>query len=124
LTKVTYREGNANGTIKYTQENTYNYDGQRISKNDNGTTTNYYYQGGILLYTTDSDGNKTSQNIVSPQKNIIATIRYGDNGQHAYFYNKDIRTSVMNVVDGICMRIVAEIRLSMWTRVGIKLRKI
>ena len=30
--------------------------------------------------------------------NIIATIRY-DNGQHAYFYNKDIRTSVVNIID-------------------------
>ena len=33
--------------------NTYNYDGQRISKTDNGVTTNYYYQGGVPLYTTD-----------------------------------------------------------------------
>ena len=36
LTKVICREGNASGLIKYTQENTYNYDGQRISKTDNG----------------------------------------------------------------------------------------
>lgn len=99
LTKVTFREGNTEGLVKYTQENTYNYDGQRISKTDNGVTTNYYYQGGVLLYTTDEDGNKTSQNIVGPQENIIATIRYEDDGQHAYFYNKDIRTSVTNVVD-------------------------
>lgn len=30
---------------------------------------------------------------------MIATIRYQNNGQHAYFYNKDIRTSVTNVAD-------------------------
>ena len=99
LTKVTCREGNASGPIKYTQENTYNYDGQRISKSDNGVTTNYYYQGGVLLYTTDNSGNKTSQNVVGPQENVIATIRYEEDGQHAYFYNKDSRTSVTNVVD-------------------------
>lgn len=99
LMKVTCREGNASGTIKYTQENTYNYDGQRISKTDNGVTTHYYYQGGVLLYTTDNSGNKTSQNVVGPQENVIATIRYEDNGQHTYFYNKNIRTSVTNVVD-------------------------
>ena len=99
LTKVTCREGNAGGPVKYTQENAYNYDGQRISKTDNGVITNYYYQGGVLLYTTDEDGNKTSQNIIGPQENVIATIRYEDDGQHAYFYNKDIRTSVTNVVD-------------------------
>ena len=99
LMKVTCREGNASGTIKYTQENTYNYDGQRISKTDNGVTTHYYYQGGVLLYTTDGSGNKTSQNIIGPQENVIATIRYEHDGQHAYFYNKDSRTSVTNVVD-------------------------
>ena len=86
------------GETLYTQVNTYNDAGQRISKTDNGVTTYYYYQGDVLLYTTDADGNKTSQNIVGPQDNVIATIRY-NNGQHAYFYNKDIRTSVTNVVD-------------------------
>ena len=98
LTKVTGREGNASGTIKYTQVNTYNYDGQRISKTDNGVTTHYYYQGGVLLYTTDGAGNKTSRNVIGPQDNVIATIRYENSGQHAYFYNKDIRTSVTNVI--------------------------
>ena len=53
----------------------------------------------MLLYTTDNSGNKTSQNVVGPQENVIATIRYEDNGQHTYFYNKNIRTSVTNVVD-------------------------
>ncbi|MCI9080520.1 MAG: hypothetical protein HFH68_16710, partial [Lachnospiraceae bacterium] len=50
----------------------------------------------MLLYTTDGEGNKTSQNVVGPQENVIATIRYEDEGEHAYFYNKDIRTSVTN----------------------------
>lgn len=99
LTKVTGRAGATDGTIKYTQANTYNSCGQRISKTDNGVTTNYYYQGEVLLYTTDGNGNKTSQNIIGVQENIIATIRYEHNGQHMYFYNKDIRTSVTNVVD-------------------------
>ncbi len=99
LTKVTCRDGNTEDPVKYTQLNSYNYDGQRISKTDNGVTTNYYYQGGVLLYTTDGEGNKTSQNVVGPQENVIATIRYEDEGEHAYFYNKDIRTSVTNVID-------------------------
>lgn len=98
LVKTTEREGGATGEIINSSEYTYNSEGQRISKTDNGVTTNYYYQGGVLIYTTDADGNKTSQNIVGLEGNIIATIRY-DNGQHAYFYNKDIRTSVTNVVD-------------------------
>ena len=53
----------------------------------------------MLLYTTDGAGNKTSRNIIGPQENVIATIRYEDEGEHAYFYNKDIRTSVTNVID-------------------------
>ena len=99
LTKVTCRNGNAGGTIRYMQVNTYNYDGQRISQINNRATTYYYYQGGVLLYTTDGAGNKTSRNIIGPQENVIATIRYEDEGEHAYFYNKDIRTSVTNVID-------------------------
>ena len=87
------------GKIKYTQENTYNYDGKRISKNDNGAVTNYFYQGEVVLYTTDESGNVTSHNIIGPQNNIIATIRYENEGEHSYFYNKDIRTSVSNIID-------------------------
>lgn len=53
----------------------------------------------MQLYYLSHKGNKTSQNIIGPQENVIATIRYEDDGQHAYFYNKDIRTSVTNVAD-------------------------
>ena len=99
LTKVICRNGNTNGEIRYTQENAYNYDGKRISKNDNGAVTNYFYQGEVVLYTTDESGNVTSHNIIGPQNNIIATIRYENEGEHSYFYNKDIRTSVSNIID-------------------------
>ena len=99
MTKVICRNGNTNGEIRYTQENAYNYDGKRIEKNDNGTVTNYFYQGEVVLYTTDESGNVTSHNIIGPQNNIIATIRYENEGEHSYFYNKDIRTSVSNKAD-------------------------
>lgn len=99
MTKVICRNGNTNGEIRYTQENAYNYDGKRIEKNDNGTVTNYFYQGEVVLYTTDESGNVTSHNIIGPQNNIIATIRYENEGEHSYFYNKDIRTSVSNIID-------------------------
>ena len=99
MTKVICKNGNTSGKIKYTQENTYNYDGKRISKNDNGAVTNYFYQGEVVLYTTDESGNVTSHNIIGPQNNIIATISYENEGEHSYFYNKDIRTSVSNIID-------------------------
>lgn len=99
LTKVTCRNGGVDGEITYTQENVYNYAGKRICKKYNDKITNYYYQGDVLLYTTDENGNKTSQNIIGLQENIIATIRYENGSQHAYFYNKDAKTSVENIVD-------------------------
>lgn len=86
-------------TVLYTQKNEYNNQGQRISKTDNGITTYYYYQGSVVLYTTDKEGNKTSQNIISPDGEIIATIRYESDGQHDYFYNKDIRKSITEIID-------------------------
>ena len=61
----------------------------------------------MLLYTTDSEGNKTSQNIVGPQNNIIVTIRYENDEQSAYFYNKDVRISVTNIVNDTGLGVVS-----------------
>ena len=52
-----------------------------------------------MLYTTDESENITSHNIIGPQNNIIATIRCENENEHSYFYNKDIRTSVSNIID-------------------------
>ena len=57
-------------------------------KNDNGAVTNYFYQGEVVLYTTDESGNVTSHNIIGPQNNIIATIRYENEGEHSYFITR------------------------------------
>lgn len=80
------------------QENEYNGDGQRISKNVNGIKTCYFYEGNVLLYTTDGEGNKTSQNIIGPEGNTIASVRY-DDGQKVYFYSKDIQGSTSVITD-------------------------
>ena len=44
--------------------------------------------------------------IVGPQNNIIATVRY-DNNQKVYFYNKDIRTSVVNIINDMWNSVVS-----------------
>ncbi len=44
------------GQTKVEQQNTYNGEGQRISKTENGITTNYSYQSGSVVY-TDGSGN-------------------------------------------------------------------
>lgn len=100
------KDGDEQGDIVYYQENTYDDEGKRIlrvdynpaNEDDEFSITYFYYQGDTLLYTTDNSDDKKCQNIVGPEKNVIATVQY-DNGQHAYFYNKDLRTSVTNIVD-------------------------
>ena len=47
-------------------------------------TTNYYYQDGVVSYTTDGDNIQTSQNLIGTDGNIIATQRYaGDNTERS-----------------------------------------
>lgn len=100
------KDGDEQGDTVYYQENTYDDEGKRILRVDYNPEnedneydiTYFYYQGDNLLYATDNSDDKKCQNIVGPENNVIATIHY-DNGQHTYFYNKDIRTSVTNIVD-------------------------
>ena len=55
------------------QQNSYNGEGQRIQKVDGDETTNYYYQDGVVAYTTDTDGNQNSQNLIGTGGNVLAT---------------------------------------------------
>lgn len=92
--------------IVSSQHNEYNGNGQRIRKEDtlygdteSKTITNYYYEGELLLYTTDDDGKKLSQNIIGNQDNIIATVRFNEDSQKGYLYSKDVQGSVKNLID-------------------------
>ncbi|MBE5925969.1 MAG: hypothetical protein E7270_03300 [Lachnospiraceae bacterium] len=76
----------------------YDGDGKRISKTENGITTNYYYEGRMLLYTTDEADNRTSLNITGTESNVIAGVRY-DDGESIYFYGKDIKGSTSCITD-------------------------
>ena len=44
------------GKTAVIQQNIYNGEGQRIQKVDGDETTNYYYQNGVVAYTTDANG--------------------------------------------------------------------
>jgi RHS repeat-associated protein len=83
----------------FAQENTYNGNGQRIKKDEDGNLTNYFYQGSSVLYTTDSLDTKTSQNMLSPVGSVIDTARYAPTDISYYLYNKDIRNSTASIVD-------------------------
>ena len=85
------------------QENLYNGNGKRIQKKEGNNVVNYFYQDGVVLYTSDKDGNKTSQNFVGTDGNVIGTTRYSNEGFKYYTYNKDVQGSTTSVVgeDGI-----------------------
>ena len=85
------------------QENLYNGNGKRIQKKEGNNVVNYFYQDGVVLYTSDKDGNKTSQNFIGTDGNIIGTTRYSSEGFKYYTYNKDVQGSTTSVVgqDGI-----------------------
>ena len=89
-----------NNIVTLEQTNEYNGSGQRIRKTENGTSINYYYQDGVVLYTTDGVGKKTSFNLMGESKNVIATERYSDTeGSSTYLYNKDVHTSTTSLID-------------------------
>ena len=98
------------GRLILTQENSYNGEGQRISKAEtkltedlNGETTetsktDYFYQDGAVLYTKDADGNRSSMNLLGTSVNVIATSRGTGNSENWYLYNKDIRESTTSII--------------------------
>ena len=94
------------GKTAVIQQNIYNGEGQRIQKIDGDETINYYYQDGVVAYTTDTDGNQNSQNLIGTDGNVLATERFQQNAterfqQNAtqyYLYNKDIQGSTSSLV--------------------------
>ena len=85
-----------NGTV--TQVNRYNGDGQRVSKTEGSDVTNYFYQDGSVLYTTDSQGNVKAFNLLNVS-DILGTLRINGNNVSSYFYTEDMRGSIVNVID-------------------------
>ena len=86
------------GKTAVIQQNRYNGDGQRIQKVEGSKTTNYYYQDGVVSYTTDGDNSQTSQNLIGTDGNILATQRYGSDHTDYLLYNKDIQGSTTSLV--------------------------
>ena len=86
------------GKTAVIQQNIYNGEGQRIQKIDGDETINYYYQDGVVAYTTDTDGNQNSQNLIGTGENVLATERFQQNATQYYLYNKDIQGSTSSLV--------------------------
>ena len=86
------------GKTAVIQQNIYNGEGQRIQNVDGDETTNYYYQNGVVAYTTDANGEQNSQNLIGTDGNILATQRYGSDHTDYLLYNKDIQGSSTSLV--------------------------
>ena len=96
LSKVSVTD--KDGKTAVIQQNRYNGDGQRIQKVEGSKTTNYYYQDGVVSYTTDGENSQTSQNLIGTDGNILATQRYGSDHTDYLLYNKDIQGSTTSLV--------------------------
>ena len=86
------------GKTAVIQQNRYNGEGQRIQKVEGSKTTNYYYQDGVVSYTTDGENSQTSQNLIGTDGNILATQRYGSDHTDYLLYHKDIQGSSTSLV--------------------------
>ena len=96
LSKVSVTD--KDGKTAVIQQNRYNGDGQRIQKVEGSKTTNYYYQDGVVSYTTDGDNIQISQNLIGTDGNILATQRYGSDHTDYLLYHKDIQGSTTSLV--------------------------
>ena len=88
----------SNGAVIENHEYAYNRNGQRVSKTEGSDVTNYFYQDGSVLYTTDSQGNVKAFNLLNVS-DILGTLRINGNNVSSYFYTEDMRGSTVNVID-------------------------
>ncbi len=93
------------------QVNTYSGEGKRVAKSE-GTSlqsltdiTNYYYQEGSVLYTTDDESNPESFNLHNIS-DIFGTERTDGSDERYYFYLDDIRGSKTGLIDNTAGSIV------------------
>lgn len=88
-----------------TQENLYNGNGQRIQKKEGSDVTNYFYQDGVVSYTTGEDTEvKQIQNLLGLEENVIGAETSTTNQEQAkvisyFLYNKDIQGSTTSILN-------------------------
>ena len=104
---VTKKSGTSgNEAVSLTQENLYNGDGQRIQKKEAGEVTNYFYEDGMVSYTTGADtGEKLIQNLSGLEDNVIYAEQKvtGTDGTASdyqdFLYTKDIQGSTSSILN-------------------------
>ena len=108
MATVTKKKNSTSGdeTVSLTQENLYNGEGQRIQKKEAGEVTNYFYEDGMVSYTTGADtGEKLIQNLSGLEDNVIYAERKvtGTDGTASayqdFLYTKDIQGSTSSILN-------------------------
>lgn len=81
------------------QENLYNGEGQRIQKKEGASVTNYFYEDGMVSYTTGADtGEKLVQNLSGLEDNMIYAEKKVSDTYQDFLYTKDIQGSTTSVL--------------------------
>ena len=96
----TYTEGSAS------QINLYNGEGQRVQKKEGNDVTNYYYQFGNVLYTTDVNGSLKSFNLLN-RIDTFGTARKSETAEDYYLYTDDLRGSTVNILDSSANKVAS-----------------
>ena len=99
--------GESGSSTTFTQENLYNGDGQRIQKTEGANETNYFYQGGVVSYTTEGSADtKAIQNllgvegnVIAAEENVPAADETANDSLKYYLYNKDIQGSTTSILN-------------------------
>ena len=89
-----------------TQENLYSGEGQRVQKKEGTDVTNYFYQNGSVLYTTDSNNSLKSFNLLNVS-DIFGTERKSGTSESYYLYTEDLKGSTVNVLDNSASKVVS-----------------
>ncbi|MGN1166607.1 MAG: DNRLRE domain-containing protein [Lachnospiraceae bacterium] len=99
--------GESGSSTTFTQENLYNGDGQRIQKTEGAKETNYFYQDGVVSYTTEGSADtKAIQNllgvegnVIAAEENVPAADETANDSLKYYLYNKDIQGSTTSILN-------------------------
>lgn len=91
--EMTTRTEKTGDTTTLTQTNVYDQDGQRIKRTQDGTSRQYFYDSGVVLYTKDGS-TISSANVLSDSGTAIGT--YRSSTYHTYL--KDMQGSTTNLV--------------------------
>ncbi|MCR2033420.1 DNRLRE domain-containing protein [Anaerofustis stercorihominis] len=113
--QMTKYEAKGGENVTLTQNNEYNYEGQRIRKEvvDSSKETpvtkvnNYVYDRGNVICTTDNENKLISSNILNLDGSVISSARLDNSHFKYHSYNKDTRNSTSTLVGDDNVGIVA-----------------